>query len=75
MIFIAASTSFADRSFILVSAISRICLTVTVPAVARPGLSEPLARLRLPTGFRPAAFLSRKDAGGVFVSKVNDLSA
>ena len=72
---IAASTSLADRSFIFSSAISRTCLAVTVPAVARPGFSEPLARLRLPCGFRPAAFFSRKDAGGVFVSKVKDLSA
>src|SRR3546814_12114264 len=60
MIFVAASRSFAFRSFILVSAISRSAERLMVPAETLPGSFEP--------DFSFAAFLMRKVAGGVFVS-------
>ena len=41
MIFIAWSTSFADRSCIFASAISRSCALVTVPTVSREGVLAP----------------------------------
>ena len=66
MICIAASTSLAFRSFILVSAISRSCASVTEPATALPGVFDAEAT--------PAAFFSRNDAGGVLISMVKDLS-
>ena len=53
---------------------SRDGATVTVPATSRPGFAEPLERLRLPTGGRPAAVFSRNEAGAVFSSRLNDLS-
>ncbi len=57
MIFMAASTSLALRSFIFASAISRTCATVTVATVSRPVVSAPRGRLRLPTGFRLGGLL------------------
>src|SRR5690606_30681542 len=74
MIFIAASTEFAFRSFILVSAILRSWAAVIEPATSRPGFVEPLARERLPTAGRPAACLIRNEAGAVFSSRLKDLS-
>ena len=67
IIFIACSTEFALRSFILTSAIWRSCSCVTLPAPVRPGSFDPLPIL--------AAFFSRKDAGGVFISKLKERSA
>src|ERR1700761_3720221 len=66
IISIAISTVFAFRSFILVSAIWRTSALVTEPAEVRPGLFEPELSF--------AAFLRKNDAGGVFISKVKDLS-
>src|ERR1700709_2188639 len=63
---IAFSISLAFRSFILVWAISRTWARVTEPAATMPGDLEPLVSL--------AAFLRKKDAGGVFISKVKLLS-
>jgi hypothetical protein len=45
----APSMSFALRSFIFSAAISSSCFFVTLPAIARPGVFEPLSM--------PAAFL------------------
>ena len=64
MIFVAASMSFAFRSFILACAISASCERLMVPALVLPGSFEP--------DFRFSAFLMRKVAGGVFVSKLNE---
>ena len=66
MICIAASTSLAFRSFILVSAICRTWASVTEPAFALPGVFDAEAM--------PAAFFRRNDAGGVLISIWNDLS-
>ena len=66
MIFVAASRSFAFRSFIFFSAISRSWACVILPATSRPGLLEP--------DFRPRASLMKKVAGGVLVTKVKLLS-
>src|SRR5690349_19952575 len=63
---IAMSTSLAFRSFILASEISRTCAFVTVPAKVRPGALEPMSSF--------AAFFRKYEAGGVFISKENDLS-
>ena len=67
MIFIACSMELAFKSFILISAISRSCACVTVPALARPGSLAPLPTL--------AAFFRRKDAGGVRISNEKERSA
>src|SRR5262245_40089270 len=66
-VFSAAAKSLAVRSRILISAISRICVRVTFPTFSFPGSVEPFSL--------PSAFLSRTDAGGVLVIKVNDRSA
>src|SRR5665213_475808 len=66
IISIAFSTSLALRSFIFVSAIWRTCALVTLPANESPGVLEPPLIL--------AAFFRKYDAGGVFISKVKDLS-
>ena len=58
----AASTSSALRSGILVWAISRTWSAVMVPTFSLSGLPEPL--------WMPAAFLMSSAAGGVFVMKV-----
>src|ERR1700676_1637153 len=63
MIRIAWSMSYALRSCIFSSAISRTWSRDTVPTLARLGVGEPLST--------PAAFLSRLYAGGVLVMKVN----
>lgn len=62
MIFIAASMSRADRSAILVSAISLTWALVTEPTLSVSGLEAPLAT--------PAAFFSRSEAGGVLEHEV-----
>src|SRR5476649_2945107 len=66
IISIAFSMSLALRSFILAWAISRTWALVTLPALAMPGVLEPAVSF--------AAFLRKKDAGGVFISKVKLLS-
>src|ERR1700743_718599 len=66
IISIAFSMSLALRSFIFASARARTCARVTLPALVTPGDLEPLVSL--------AAFLRKKDAGAVFISKVKDLS-
>jgi hypothetical protein len=66
-IFIAASMSFAFRSGILVSAISRTLSRLTVPTLLRFGSLDPLSI--------PAAWRSSTAAGGVFVMKVNERSS
>src|SRR6202171_3478339 len=66
-IFMAASMVSQFRSFIFASAISRTCALVTAPALSRPGSFEPDVSL--------AAFLMKKDIGGVRSSKVNERSA
>ena len=58
--FVAASISFALRSFILTCAISASCERLIVPAEILPGSFDP--------DLRPAAFLIRKVAGGVLVT-------
>ena len=63
MIFIAASTSLALRSGILVSAMARTCSRVTVPTLLRLGSPEPLSM--------PRASRSSTAAGGVLVMNVN----
>ena len=60
MIFIAASTSFAFRSGIFSSAISRTFAREIVPTLLRFGSPEPYSML--------ACFLIRIDAGGVLVT-------
>src|SRR5205807_9596510 len=64
---IAAWTSLAFKSFILISAISRTLARGIVPAVARPGVPLPLSIL--------AAFLIRSAAGGVLVTKLKERSS
>src|SRR5581483_8018310 len=59
----AASRSFALRSGIFVFAISASCASVTVPAPARPGVTEPFSM--------PAAWRSSTGVGGVFRMKLN----
>src|SRR5258706_1977839 len=66
IIFIAASRSFAFRSGIFISAISRTCDLVTVPTLFRFGSPDPFSTF--------AALARNTEAGGVFVMKVNDLS-
>src|SRR4051794_12226862 len=63
----AASRSAAVKSFILVLAISSAWALVILPTLFVCGVGEPLVM--------PAAFLIRIVAGGVFITKVNDLSA
>ena len=67
MILVAASMSWALRSAILTAAISDSCERLIVPALILPGSFEP--------DLRPAAFLIRNVAGGVFVTNVNERSA
>ena len=67
MIFIAASTSLALRSGILVSAISRTWARVIVPALTLGALPEPFSR--------PAALRISREAGGVFSVKSNERSS
>src|ERR1700742_4855475 len=62
----AASTSLAFKSFIFSSAILRTCSFVTEPAKSRAGVLDPLSSF--------AAFFKKYEAGGVFMSKVKDLS-
>ena len=66
MILAACSRSFAFRSFIFFSAISRSWVRVILPALSRPGALEPDLMF--------SACLMKKEAGGVLVTKVNDLS-
>src|SRR5690606_35071072 len=58
----APSRSAAVRSGVLVLAISSSCSRVTLPTLSVLGRALPEET--------PAAFLSRKDAGGVFITKV-----
>ena len=67
MIFVAASMLLAFRSTILTWAISANCERLIVPAEILPGYLEP--------DFRLIAFLIRKVAGGVLVTKVKLRSA
>src|SRR5258708_19384377 len=67
MIRVAASMSLAFRSFIFASAIWASCERRMVPALILPGSAEP--------DFSRAAFLIRKDAGGVLGVKENGRSA
>src|SRR5579859_1811231 len=67
MIRMACSTSFALRSAILTSAISRSCCWVTRPTLSRFGWAEPFSA--------PAARLSRAAASGALVTNVNDRSS
>ena len=60
MIRIAASTSFAFKSGILVSAISRSCAFVRLATTSLDDVPEPFAI--------PAAFLIKSEAGGVLVT-------
>src|SRR5262249_13040676 len=64
---IADSTVSQLRSFIFCSAISFTCAFVTVPALSRPGALAPAWML--------AAFLRKKETGGVFISNVKERSA
>ena len=64
---IAASTSFALRSGIFVSAIERSCAWLRRPTLFRFGSAEPEERL--------SASLIRTAAGGVFVMNVNERSS
>ena len=66
-IFIAPSISAAFKSFIFVSAISFTLDEDTLPTFSRFGTPLPFSI--------PAAFFSRADAGGVFYSKLKDLSS
>ena len=63
----AASTSLADRSAILIAAISRTWARVTRPIVSRFGVPEPFSM--------PAALRSRSAAGGVLRMNVNERSS
>ena len=64
---IAASTSLALRSAILIAAMSRTWSRVTRPMVSRFGVPEPLSI--------PAALRSRSAAGGVLRMNVNERSS
>ena len=66
MIRAALAGSLAFRSFIFFSAISAHWARVTLPTKSRPVLPEP--------DLIPAACFRKKVAGGVLVTKVNDLS-
>jgi len=66
MLFIADSTDAAFKSGIFWRAISSTCLAVTLPTLSLLGAPDPLAI--------PAARLSRIEAGGVLVIKVNACS-
>src|SRR6266511_3754689 len=66
-IFMAPSTSFAFRSAIFVSAISRSCAFVTLPTFSRFGWAEPDST--------PAARFSRAAASGALVTNVKDRSS
>src|SRR3954465_9135990 len=63
----APSRSMALRSGILVSAISRTCALVTLPALSVRGFAAPFSM--------PAACRSRNGVGGVLVTNVNDRSS
>jgi hypothetical protein len=63
----AASRSLADRSAILIVAISRTWSRVTRPMVSFFGVPEPLSI--------PAALRSRSAAGGVLRMKENERSS
>ena len=67
MIFEAWSRSFALRSGIFFSAISRTWALVIVPTFSRLGSPEPLSM--------PIACLISTAAGGVLVMKVNERSS
>src|SRR5215475_8238398 len=67
MIRSAMSRSFALRSAIFFSAISRTCARVTEPTLVVCGVPEPLAT--------PDALISNCAAGGVFRTNVNDRSS
>src|SRR3954468_6537281 len=67
MILAAWSMSFAFRSAIFASAMSRTCCWVIFATLLRFGSPEPLGM--------PAASLIRTAAGGVFVMNVNDRSS
>ena len=67
MILVACSMSFAFRSAIFCSAISLRAERLIDPAETLPGSFEPDLSL--------AAFLMRKLAGGLLVTKVNERSA
>ena len=64
---IADSRFAAFKSGIFVSAISCTCARVTEATLVLFGSPEPLST--------PAAFFKRTAAGGVFVTKSNDLSS
>ena len=66
-IFMAASTSLALRSAILVWAIWRTCSRVTEPTLVTWGWAEPFSTL--------AAWRSMTAAGGVLVTKVKERSS
>jgi len=67
MIFDAASRSFALRSTIFASAISRTWACVSLPTFVVCGTPEPFAT--------PAAFLMSSAAGGVLRMNVNERSS
>ena len=59
-------TIYADRTFSFLVAMSRTCALVTRPTGPRPGAFDPF--------WIAAAFFRKKLTGGVFMTKVNDLS-
>src|SRR5207248_4614101 len=63
---IAASIVLQLRSFIFCSAISLTCALVTLPTLSRPAALAPDSSF--------AAFLRKKDTGGVFISNVKERS-
>ena len=67
MVFTAASKLAAVKSGSFVLAISSNCSRVTLPTFSVLGRPEPL--------FMPAAFLSKKEAGGVLVRNVKERSS
>ena len=67
IILAAASMSLAERSAILISAMSRTWSRVTRPTVSRFGVPEPFSI--------PAALRSRSAAGGVLRMNVNERSS
>src|SRR5439155_17987753 len=67
MILVAASRSLALKSFILSSAMPRSCERLIVPALALPVSLEPF--------WIRVAFLRRKEAVGVLVTKENERAA
>ena len=62
----AASSLAAFKSFDFILTMSMTCFLVTLPTLSLFGVLDPAVM--------PAAFLSRMDAGGYLVMKVNDLS-